>query len=112
MTAIPPNINFEGFKKSMCDGIDGVFKKGVKYGRYLERMENQSIRYRNTSCETEGNRPDTEHAESDTIQVVRCKDCRHCGRSPYGHPTIGWCIIAGHHRRPDYYCADGEKKEG
>lgn len=39
MAAIPPNTNLEGFKKSMIDGIDGAFKKGVKYGRYLAQQE-------------------------------------------------------------------------
>lgn len=39
MGAIPPNTYLDGFKQSMCDGIDGAFKKGVKYGRYLEQQE-------------------------------------------------------------------------
>lgn len=39
MAAIPPNTYLEGFKKSMCDGIDGAFKKGVKHGRYLALQE-------------------------------------------------------------------------
>lgn len=42
MAAIPPNTYLEGFKRSMCDGIEGAFNKGVKQGRYLEREEGKS----------------------------------------------------------------------
>lgn len=46
----------------------------------------------------------------DAVEVVRCADCENYTRSPWKHPTIGWCKLAGSHRRPDYYCADGRKK--
>ena len=39
MAATPPNTNIEGFKKAMSDGLDGVFNKGVKHGRYLALQE-------------------------------------------------------------------------
>lgn len=42
---------------------------------------------------------------------VRCNDCAHYRPSPFGHPKIGWCIICGHHRSPDFYCANADKKE-
>ena len=45
----------------------------------------------------------------DAVVVMRCKDCIHCGRSPFGYsPTMGWCKLHGHHRRFDYYCASAE----
>ena len=47
----------------------------------------------------------------DVVKVVRCKNCKSYGESPFGHHTIGWCMIAGSHRKPDYYCASGEEKE-
>lgn len=47
----------------------------------------------------------------DAVEVVRCKDCQAWGRSPYGHPTIGWCIVHGRHRAPDYFCASAKKRE-
>lgn len=47
----------------------------------------------------------------DAVEVIRCKDCQAYGRSPYNHPTIGWCKLHGHHRNPDYYCASGKRKE-
>ena len=47
----------------------------------------------------------------DAVEVVRCKDCQAWGRSPYGHPTIGWCIVQGRHRAPDYFCASAKKRE-
>ena len=49
----------------------------------------------------------------DAIEVVRCKDCIHCGRSPFGYsPTMGWCKLRGEHRRYDYFCASGAKMDG
>jgi hypothetical protein len=39
MAATIPNTNYDGFLKSIKQGIDGVFQKGVKYGRYLEQQE-------------------------------------------------------------------------
>lgn len=47
----------------------------------------------------------------DAVEVVRCKDCQAWSRSPYGHPTIGWCIVHGRHRAPDYFCASAKKRE-
>ena len=47
MAAISPNTYIEGFKKSMCDGIDGAFKKGVKHGRYLAMQEYLQIKEEN-----------------------------------------------------------------
>lgn len=46
----------------------------------------------------------------DAVEVIRCKDCVYWGRSPFDHASIGWCIIAGHHRNPDYYCASADAK--
>ena len=47
----------------------------------------------------------------EVAEVVRCKDCIHCGRSPFGYsPTMGWCKLRGEHRRYDYFCASGEQK--
>lgn len=47
----------------------------------------------------------------DAVEVVRCKDCIAFGKSPFGHPEIGWCKIFGNHRNPDYYCASGRRKK-
>lgn len=47
----------------------------------------------------------------DVAKVVRCKNCKAYGKSPFGHPTIGWCIIAGNHKDPNYYCASGKERE-
>lgn len=43
--------------------------------------------------------------------VIHCKECSYYGRSPWGHPTIGWCGLHGDHRRPDYYCASAMLRE-
>lgn len=54
----------------------------------------------------------TEAPAVDAVEVVRCKDCENFGSSPFGYsPTLGWCKLAGSHRRMDYYCASGRKKE-
>lgn len=47
----------------------------------------------------------------DAVEVVRCKDCCHYTRSPFGHPTIGWCHIMGSHKPQEWYCADGRKRK-
>lgn len=47
----------------------------------------------------------------DAVEVVRCWDCIHLTRSPWGHPELGWCKLYGHHRKLDYYCASGRRKK-
>lgn len=47
----------------------------------------------------------------DVVEVVRCKDCKAWGKSPWGHFPKGWCKIHGRHRDPDYYCASGVRKD-
>jgi hypothetical protein len=50
-------------------------------------------------------------SEADSVaHVVRCKDCQAWGRSPYGHPVLGWCILQDYHRAPDYFCASAKKR--
>lgn len=44
------------------------------------------------------------------VDVIQCKNCEHYGVSPYHHPTIGWCIIHGCHKFPDYFCADADRR--
>ncbi len=83
MAAIPPNSNLEGFIKSMADGVEGAFKKGVKYGRYLEQQE----------CP----RP------------IRCKRCKYF----IAHeelPRSTFCVQLCRPISPDFYCAYGVKK--
>ena len=46
----------------------------------------------------------------DAVEIIRCRDCTHYGESPYHHPTIGWCIIHGCHKFPDYFCADADRR--
>ena len=48
----------------------------------------------------------------DAVPVIRCKDCAHQRPSPFGVTNLCWCIIAGRHRGPNYYCADADPKEG
>lgn len=46
----------------------------------------------------------------DAAQVIRCADCAYYGKSPLGHPHIGWCRIDCKHRRPEFFCANGDRK--
>ena len=53
-----------------------------------------------------------DEASVEVPQVIHCRECEHWRPSPFRDPVLGWCIVAGHHRRPDYYCADADPKEG
>lgn len=94
MPAIPPNTYLEGFKKSMCDGIDGAFNKGVKHGRYLALQEHSQLKEEHEALlkrfrhllESDFIRSFDEYdlktgtykrdiSEADEDKVVRCKDC-------------------------------------
>lgn len=51
----------------------------------------------------------------DAVPVVRCKDCRYA--EDYYHDGSIYCCIPGkpmrwHDDDPEWYCADGERKEG
>ena len=83
MAAVPPNTYLEGFKQSMCDGIEGAFKKGVKYGRYLERQE----------------RP-----------LIRCNKCEHICPDPLGREGVLFCELWDRFTRADGYCHEGSKR--
>lgn len=51
-------------------------------------------------------------------QIVRCKDCKHRPTYPeaYGAEIDGkwcyWCELHRSWKHDDWYCADGERKEG
>ena len=49
---------------------------------------------------------------ADVVEVVRCKDCKWYCKSDPGHPDCDFCkrLICGT-IKPDFYCADGERKE-
>lgn len=53
-----------------------------------------------------------EYRKVDMVEVVRCKDCIHYHKSDKGHPDCDWCkrLICGT-IKPDFFCADGERKE-
>ena len=38
------------------------------------------------------------------VPVVRCKDCKH-------YVGDGWCYLERISRKPDWFCANGEKRE-
>ena len=45
---------------------------------------------------------------SDMVNVVRCKDCKHGDIDPSG--KVSYCLLGGL-RNPNYFCADGERKD-
>ena len=49
----------------------------------------------------------------DAVQVVRCKDCKYY-QKVYGGVAlgdVGHCICQSFETVPDWYCADGERKD-
>lgn len=47
----------------------------------------------------------------DAVPVVRCGECIRHARPLFAHPTLLWCPLIESHRKPDWYCADGKRKE-
>lgn len=47
-------------------------------------------------------------AIEDRQPVVRCKDCKYCDIETLEHC---WCLILARSREPDWFCADGVRKE-
>ena len=47
----------------------------------------------------------------DMVEVVRCKDCKFAYDSPlpYQHGKK-WCDRSETHHKPDWFCADGERR--
>lgn len=45
------------------------------------------------------------------VQVVRCKDCKYMEEFEFDD-DLCWCGIHEFARGEDYFCADGERKEG
>ena len=43
-------------------------------------------------------------------EVVRCGECQHRRKPLYPHPSLVWCPLIEHHRRPDWFCADGRRE--
>lgn len=55
----------------------------------------------------------SEVSDMQSFDLVHCSECDHSRPSPYGHPWLIWCQILGKHRRPDWFCGDGDRrKEG
>lgn len=52
-----------------------------------------------------------ELAKHDTVEVVRCKDCRHFELQDLSNPkhNTQWCIINGFNPQGMDYCSYGEK---
>ena len=83
MAAIPPNTNLEGFKKSMCEGIDGAFRRGVSYGRYLLQQE---------------------------LSLVRCKNFEYASPDPVGREGVLFCDEWERFTTKRGYCHKASKK--
>ena len=51
------------------------------------------------------------HGVCETEQeIVRCKDCKHCGIDSTSYPQF-WCSAHTEYHDGDWFCADGVKKE-
>ena len=47
----------------------------------------------------------------DAVPIVRCGECIHHRKPLYPHPTMIWCPMIEHHRRPDWFCKDGRREK-
>lgn len=53
--------------------------------------------------------PSGELEEFEQVQkLVRCKECRHWEMR---NSPRGWCVVHQGYVSPQYFCADGERKE-
>lgn len=54
--------------------------------------------------------------DADVVPVVRCTDCKHWHRSLSDDGKIEFFNFShcekGHHGFPNFFCADGERKDG
>lgn len=48
---------------------------------------------------------------SDRVNVVRCKDCKWWDKDQTTDGVKGFCPNTGCCEEPDFYCADGERRE-
>lgn len=48
--------------------------------------------------------------EQGAKKLIRCKDCKHGGIDSTSHPNY-WCSAHSEYHEPDWFCADGERKE-
>lgn len=75
-----------------CDNLDCIMSAG------------------GTICQTISQAINAWNKRIDAVEVVRCGDCIHSMRSPWGHPTLRWCPLRDSHRSPDWFCADGRRE--
>ena len=47
-------------------------------------------------------------AEAPSIDIVRCKECRHWEMR---NSPRGWCVVHQGYVLPQYFCADGERED-
>ena len=93
---------FEAVYKNARDVVspsDFYIERQVAYNKALVKMEMEAF------FEYLQARPTI-----DAVQVIRCADCAYYGKSPFGHPRIGWCRIDCKHRKPDFFCANADRK--
>jgi hypothetical protein len=51
--------------------------------------------------------------KADTVEVVRCNDCKYCGSEISNGIKFAKCELKHNWMpQPNWFCADGERKEG
>lgn len=48
----------------------------------------------------------------DAVPVVRCRDCKWWDKDQTTDGVKGFCPNTGCGEQPDFYCADGERRDG
>lgn len=94
-------------REKLLEVIDDFYPTTVSC--YATAVEARAARYRhNMFIDAIKNAPTV-----DAVPIVRCKDCMFYNTS--GHPDgLGWCETSRIYNivRDDFYCGDGEKREG
>ena len=93
-------LNKEMFLQSM-----GLLGDETKYGNRDSEHQNRSYGTW-MGYEIMGSVEDS-IVEEDVVEVVRCKDCKHC--TEIGLPR---CRITGRNMTDDDFCSRGERREG
>ena len=81
------------------------YNTGLCFG--TKEIEHCSCNGDETKCDFY---PKVRQKAHDAVHVIRCADCAYYGKSPLGHPHIGWCRIDCKHRKPGFYCANADGK--
>ena len=77
----------------------------------VDRKELRDALYEADAVTMQGVKIINQFPAVNAVEVVRCKDCKHCDPENY-HCDHPMGTAAPFRRRPDDFCSYGERKEG